>query len=125
MFAIFCKSQLGVGNRYAGPIAYNNLITFYIFCAGPEVKSTEPGGSHHSKNHWPRYGTEFAQFLVDNNLGMVATLGQRENVKHHAGCTAQLWMWAPNQKACEAWWDAYQKIHGNVEVAQAVKGRGF
>jgi hypothetical protein len=119
VFATFCKTSLGAGNRYGAANAYAVLQCFYIFSAGPEVKSDEKGGSHHSKNHWPRYGTEFAQFLVDNNLGMVATLGQRENKRNHPGCTSQLWMWAPNQQACETWWNTYQKDRGNINVVPA------
>lgn len=109
LFAAICKNQLGLPDRYSANKAYGKMICFYIFCAGPEVVSTEKGGNHHSKDHWPQYGTEFARFLIDNNLGMVGTLGQRENVKHHPGFTAQLWMWAPNQEACEQWWTEYQK----------------
>jgi hypothetical protein len=123
VFSIFCQSQLGIPDRYTPNKQYAKLITFYIFCAGPETPK-EQGGNHHSKDHWPKYGTEFAQFLIDNNLGMVGTLGARENVKHHKGFTAQLWMWAPNQEACESWWTDYQKNGKTVGTANS-KNRGF
>lgn len=102
----FCKNQLGIKDQFTG--IYSKLICYYIFCAGPEVKSDEPGGSHHSKNHWPKYATEFAQFIKDNELGEIVTLGPKLNIKHHKKSTAQVWAWSPNQERMEAWWDTYQ-----------------
>jgi hypothetical protein len=103
----FCKGELGVKDVYRKQ--YGILTNFYVFCAGPEVKSTEKGGSGHSKNHWPRYGTEFAAYLVENELGEVVTLGPKLNAKHHSTSTAQVWVWSPDQKAVEKWWDKQQK----------------
>jgi hypothetical protein len=103
----FCSHELGIKDAYT--TKYSALTNFYLFCAGPEVKSTEKGGSHHSKNHWPRYGTEFAAYLVENGLGEVASVGPKLNLKHHKETTAQAWLWSPNQKALEKWWNANQK----------------
>lgn len=103
----FCKVELGVPNCYTP--SYGKLTCYYIFCAGPEVKSTEVGGTHHSKDHWPKYGTEFAQFLIDNKLGEVVTLGPKKNLRHHPTSTAQVWAWSPDQTALEEWWNKHQK----------------
>lgn len=111
VMAIFCKSQLGMNKNRYGAVPYQSLIAFYIFCAGPEVRSDEKGGNHHSKDHWVRYGSELADYLVLNGLGVVVTAGQKENIKHHVGFTCQLWIFSPDQKACERWWDTYQATH--------------
>lgn len=103
----FCKTELGEIDSYRK--VYSKLVCYYVWCAGPEVKSTEPGGSHHSKDHWPRYGTELAQYIVDHKLGDVVTLGPKHNIKHHPSTTAQVWAWSPDQKAMEDWWTKRQK----------------
>lgn len=108
----FCKETLGEKCSYAPN--YSKLQCFYVFTAGPEVPSTAPGGSHHSKNHWPKYGTELAAYIVDNKLGEIATLGPKKNEKFHSTSTAQVWIWSPDQKAMESWWDKYQK--GQIHV---------
>jgi hypothetical protein len=79
------------------------LTCFYAFVAGPEVPATAPGGSHHSKA-WVKYGTEFAEFIRENKLGEVVTVGPKPNKKHHPKSTAQAWLWSPDQSAVEAWW---------------------
>jgi hypothetical protein len=108
VLAIFCRSELGkTDNPFQKP-GKRHLTNFYIFCAGPEVKSDEKGGTGHSKNHWPKYGTEFAAYLKRNKLGKVVTVGPKLNLKHHPTSTAQLWAWSPNQKAVEAWWKKYE-----------------
>jgi len=99
----FCYNQLGIRTKYRK--TYSTLTCFYVFCAGPEVKSNEKGGSHHSKNHWPKYGTELAQYITDNELGDIVTIGPKKNLKHHKTTTAQAWIWSPDQKALERWWD--------------------
>lgn len=99
----FCKMELGAKNGKFGPVSYGKLAAFYVFVAGPEVKLGQPGSSHHSKP-WTKYGTEFAAFIEENNLGTVATLGQKLNLKHHASTTCQVWLWSPDQKRMEEWW---------------------
>ena len=44
------------------------LTANYVFCAGPEIARGKPDSSHHSKS-WVKYGTEFAEFIVENGLG--------------------------------------------------------
>jgi hypothetical protein len=102
----FCELQLGTNSGYRKN--YPLLNAFYVFCAGPEVKSNEKGGTGHSVDHWPRYGTEFAQYLIDNGLGGVATLPAKKNAKHHPTSTAQTWLWSPDQTAVEKWWTDLQ-----------------
>lgn len=101
----FCKNELGTLGGYIKK--YGKLACFYSFVAGPEVP-----GKGHSKP-WVKYGTEFAQFIVDNKLGEIATLGPKKNSKHHSDTTAQVWMWSPNQESIEAWWSETLKGMNN------------
>lgn len=102
----FCEHELG--KRTAFRDTYPKLTCFYIFCAGPEVPSTAPNGSHHSKDHWPRYGTELAEYIVKHKLGEIGTVSPKLNAKHHPTTTAQVWIWSPDQEAVEAWWNKLQ-----------------
>lgn len=103
----FCLEQLGrIDSKFSKN--YAKLTSYYLFSAGPEVALGEKGSSHHSKD-WVKYGTEFAAFITDNELGTVATLGQKLNAKHHPTTTAQVWLWSPDQKAMVAWWDKRPK----------------
>lgn len=103
----FCMAGLGAKtNKFvtgAGSKQFSKLTSFYLFCAGPEVPQNSPGGSHHSKE-WVRYGTEFAEYIVEHGLGEVVTVGPKLNAKNHPRSTAQTWLWSPNQKALEQWW---------------------
>ena len=101
----FCKTELGERSSYRKD--YRILTSYYVFCAGPEVTSKAKGGSHHSKDHWPRYGTELAAYILSNGLGEVVTVGPKKNLKHHKDTTAQVWVWSPDQKAMERWWDTH------------------
>lgn len=103
----FCKLELGTIDGVFVK-SYGTLAAFYIFSAGPEVPKDHPNGSHHSKE-WTRYGTEFAQFITDNNLGVVVTVGPKFNKKHHPKTTAQCWLWNPDQDAVVAWWEMNKK----------------
>jgi hypothetical protein len=102
----FCRTELGVLGSFIKN--YGQLACFYTFCAGPEVPSSAPGGSHHSKA-WVRYGTEFAAFITTHELGEVVTVGPKKNLKHHPKSTAQLWTWSPDREALIAWWENHQK----------------
>lgn len=107
----FCNNELGKLNDFCKK--YGTLAAFYTFVAGPEVPFGEPGGSHHSSATWVKYGTEFAQFIRENKLGEVATVGPKINFKHHKTTTAQVWLWNPDQAALEAWWTAQCKTSDN------------
>lgn len=122
------KATLGMpsANRYGTSDApkFKLMNSHYIFIAGPEAKPGEGGRSHHSKA-WVSYGTEFAQYLLDHRLGTVATAGQILNAKYHPTTTCQVWIFQPNQNACEQWWTtasadlvAYQAQVKAVRVAQ-------
>jgi hypothetical protein len=118
----FCGRELG---RLDGFIAkYAKLAAYYVFTAGPEVKPGEQGSSHWSVAGWTKYGTEFAQFIRDNNLGEIVTVGPKYNMKHHPTTTAQVWLWNPDQNAMEAWWSTMQgktpEVPAPVKQAVAV-----
>lgn len=100
----FCTLELGKPDASGWNTFFTELASFYTFVAGPEVPKNHPNGSHWSRDHWVRYGSEFAQFIVDNKLGTVITLGQKYNFKHHPKTTAQVWLWNPDVKAVQEWW---------------------
>jgi hypothetical protein len=104
----FCRLQLG--NKSGFTKAYMTLINVYAFCAGPEES-----GHGHSKP-WVRYGTEFAAYIKQCGLGDVATIPAKKNLRYHPNTTAQVWIWSPNQKAMEEWWERAQgRIQPPVE----------
>lgn len=90
----FCNQELGLGKCLLAP--------FYVFIAGPEKS-----GSGHSKR-WVKYGTEFAAYIAENNLGVVVSPGAKLNLKYHADTTCQTWVWSPDQKAMEAWYQEHK-----------------
>lgn len=123
------KNTLGTpsASRYvtSDALKFNTMNSHYIFIAGPEAKPGEAGRSHHSKD-WVSYGTEFAQYLLDRGLGTVATAGQILNAKYHPTTTCQVWIFQPNQKACERWWSmasqglvAYNELVKKARFSQA------
>ena len=114
----FCSLQLGTNNGFVK--SYQPLFSYYIFIAGPEVPLGEKGGGYHSKP-WVKYGTEFAEFIKTNNLGEIATLPPRLNVKFHPTTTAQVWLWAPNQKNLEVWWADQQSFNPTLTKNPKVK----
>ena len=97
----FCSQELPMSSYGIGK--FPKLTANYVFCAGPEVPLGEKGGSHHSKP-WVRYGSEFAEFLLENGLGKIATPGPILNFKHHSDSTCQVWVYQPDQEAVEKWW---------------------
>ena len=99
----FCAQELG--NAKYG--AFCLAAPFYVFVAGPEVKAGQPGSSHHSAQ-WVKYGTEFAQYILDNDLGEIATTPAKLNLKYHPDTKCQAWIWSPNQENLEKWWKQQQ-----------------
>lgn len=95
----FCRKVGLTTSRYssAGTI-FNKMPPFFVFIAGPE----EPG-HRHSKS-WVRYGTEFAEFIRENDLGDITTLPARLNLAYHPDTTCQVWLWGPDQEKIQAWW---------------------
>lgn len=93
----FCTQQIDATSRFGVDFS-GSLNSFYVFVAGPEV----PGKSH--SKAWVKYGTEFAQFIVNNKLGTVQTLGPKINMKFHPDTTCQIWIWSPDDKAVFNWW---------------------
>lgn len=99
----FCRKTLGKRrpNYFTNAVGfYSKLTAFYIFSAGPEA------GVY--GNDWQRYGTEFAAFIKKHKLGKVATPGKFHNVRYHGNHNCQAWVWHPDQKALERWWEADQ-----------------
>ena len=100
----FCRKELIPDSRYhrKSDPAYIKLAPFYVFTCGPEEK-----GHGHSKE-WVKYGTEFAAYIKDNDLGEIVTCGPKLNAKYHPRTTCQTWLWSPDQKAVEAWWEVHK-----------------
>lgn len=116
----FCGLTLGFHNplnKYQIRNAvgqFPKLTNFYVFTAGPEVPEDHPNGGAHSKPHWVKYGTEFTQFILDNGLGEVVTLGPKLNAKYHPTTYAQVWLWSPDQAKLEAWWLENRSDRGTI-----------
>lgn len=111
----FCKTVLGLpGGVRTGfyksktSPSYNCTSAHYVFIAGPE-EGTGRG--------WPKYGTEFAQFITDHKFGLVATLPPIKNRKYHPDTSCQIWIWQPDQAALEAWWE----VEGKAAIEAAAK----
>jgi hypothetical protein len=96
----FCVSELSkIPNRWESSAKkkrdFRLLTNFYVFSAGPE-EDRLPG--------WERYGSSFAMFIIQNDLGNLATTGPKINEKYHPKTTAQSWIWSPDQKRMEHWY---------------------
>lgn len=94
----FCNHEMRNPYGYGGR-SFNKLAPFYVFVAGPEI----PGKGHSSKS-WVRYGTEFAEFIQNEGLGIVVSPGPKINHKYHPDTTCQTWVWSPDQEAMEKWY---------------------
>ena len=96
----FCKQELLGASKFGkdGPL-YQKLTAFYVFTAGPE----EPGHGHSKR--WVKYGTEFAAYIQEHNLGMIVTCPPKLNDKYHPDTTCQTWLWSPDQEALQGWWE--------------------
>ena len=92
----FCKQELGKIDKQFGRSRYWTLASFYVFSAGPEYNGS-------------RYGTNLAKYIEDNELGVVVTPGKFKNSRHHPNSNCQAWIWHPDQKALEKWWNAEQR----------------
>lgn len=84
----------------------NTLSAHYVFTAGPG-----------------NYGRDFAALIENEKLGKVATLDVRQNPLYGRNHPCQVWIWQPDQKACEAWWleknkDIMAKIKKEEEARQ-------
>lgn len=104
-------------SKYAIPTkgAYTTPAAHYIFTAGPEGT----GGSGYGS----AYGTNFAKYIEDNNLGKVATCGKVANAKFHGAAKCQTWIYQPDKKALIEWYEA--KMNPPVEVKIEPKKDGL
>lgn len=51
-----------------------------------------------------KYGSEFAAYIKDNNLGSVTRSVKRRNRQYHPDHTVQVFVWAPDVTALAAWY---------------------
>ena len=97
----FCRIALRSGGDF-GSAKFSIVAANYVFTAGPEAKPTKA-------HPYANYATSFANFIKVNKLGVVRTPGKVLNKKHHPKTTCQTWVWKPDQKALEAWWEANER----------------
>jgi hypothetical protein len=116
----FCRAVLGARGgpttglyRSSSQPKYNCTASHYVFIAGAEKDSD--GGK--TQKAWPNYGSDFAQYILDEKLGLIATLPKTRNRKYHPETTCQIWIWQPDQLALEKWWDG-ESAH---EIAEEKK----
>lgn len=119
----FCKQVLGMpGGPQSGfyrsktQPKFNCTASHYVFIAGPEAVSDGP-----RPRVWPNYGTDFAQYIIDNKFGLVATLPKTKNRKYHPETTCQIWIWQPDQAALETWWGNEIKVEQEAEARIAAE----
>lgn len=79
----------------AKPAAFY-IFTAVIGCAAPEERDC---GCMHN------YGNEFADFIRVNKLGMIKETPSRRNRVNEPDHTIKVWVWSPNPKGLQAWWD--------------------
>ena len=112
----FCKQQLGTptitASKFKSQLKFTNVVpAHYVFTAGPETSN--------------KYGSNLAKYIEEHALGAVVTLPPRLNLKHHPATTCQVWLWAPDQKALEAWYaphlDAQIKAAAEAETERLKK----
>lgn len=98
----FCIAQLVVAKTGFNKTAttFKKIYSHYIFLAGPEIA----GKGWSSPSGWYKYGTEFADYIVKNGLGKVATLPPVVNEMFHPDTTCQVWLWQPDAEALKKWW---------------------
>jgi hypothetical protein len=73
--------------------AVGQLYCFYLFTAALTSYSRP-------------YGAEFAAYILTHKLGKVAEAPAVQNEAFHPDHKNQAWLWAPDVKALEKWWDA-------------------
>lgn len=88
----FCRQNLKSRVMFGGAIgAIDTLYSFYLFTAA---------------NYDKPYGTNFATFIKDHNLGVVWGSEKVVNTAFHPDHSNQVWIWTPDVPALRAWWDA-------------------
>ena len=95
--ATFCKQNLidkpkfFEPKRDAVPIPASGgeIFCFYLFTANVDAG---------------KYGQDFAQFILENNLGTLVTTVPKSNRAFHGEQRCQAWIWTVDQPALKAWW---------------------
>lgn len=105
----FCKMSLRKKPKYHGYEfdSEGTLYCFYLFTAAL-TKYSKP------------YGEEFAAYIVDHKLGEVVSPDPVLNEAFHPDHKNQAWLWAPDVKALEEWYD--KQGHKADEVKKVAHG---
>lgn len=89
---------------------YIHLQAFYVFTAVVYERET---GRH------PTYGPDFAKYIRDNRLGSVKESPMRFNTNEPEH-RLRVYVWAPNKKAINKWWKAYnEKLAAEAKANEA------
>lgn len=95
----FCRSNLGrpVVWKIVDPSGNDKgragaLFSFYFF-SGPTNR---------------RYGSQFAEFIKENELGKLIESPALTNHAYHPDHANQIWIWMPDVTALNRWWKANQ-----------------
>ena len=99
---VFKEHLSGFSERY-----HQKLYSHYVF-AGP----TRTMGN---KAKLKGYCKVLANFIKANGLGTVIESEENDNPRWHKGRHCSVFVWTPDQKACEAWWTANKdKMRGHA-----------
>ena len=116
----FCKANLSQGESrvmyHTSPSTQNRLYSFYVFTAA--VASPNRGDTSYLSKVGEDYGSKFAKFILDNKLGEITESPIRQNQAFHEDHSNRLWIWAPDQKMIEKWWEAEKKSNSSLKAEQ-------
>lgn len=104
----FCKENVLKRVRYR--LANGNqgtIYSYYLFTARVDDPKT------------PTYGTQFAQFIEENDLGKVWASPILKNTAFHEGNWNQVWIWTPNHKNILKWWSEQEESKPVKVVAKS------
>jgi hypothetical protein len=108
--ASFCQLNLRKKPKYCGQEwnSKGQLYCFYLFTSG--------GSSYRGD-----YGGNFAAYIKKHKLGYVTASPPVQNLAFHPEHANQAWLWSPDVKALEKWWDERKPAGEGSEGGKIVR----
>jgi len=117
----FCRANLEDGKS----LAYKGyrcqprtLYSFYMFTGSIPITGKV-------SNEWVvelgfvpidrDYGPKFAKFIVEKGLGSVTESPPVPNKAFHPDHANVIWIWAPDKKAIDGWWETRMVAHKKLQ----------
>ena len=109
----FCKSELNEPETFVGwRLQPKTLYSFYMFSSGvPKPDGTSKDAKEYCENGGGfkplgNYGTDFANFIVKNDLGVVTASNVVVNKAFHKDHANQVWLWSPDRETLMKWYQS-------------------